>query len=98
MTYSLRYRKAARLEYDEAVAFYDSAQPGLGKHFVHSVDRALSLVRENPLRYPVVLSDVRRTYVRRFPFALYYRLRSDRVVVLAVFHVRRDPMVWHARA
>lgn len=85
MTNSLRYRKAAGFEYEEAVAFYESAKPGLGMQFVHSIDRALSFVRESPLRYPVVLSVVRRIYLCRFPFAIFYRFRFD-------------PAVWHARA
>ena len=34
---------------------------------------------------------------RRFPFAVYFRIRSDALVVLAVFHGRRDPTVWQRR-
>lgn len=49
MTHALRYRRAARLEYDEAVAYYESVRPGLGRQSVDSVDRALILIRENPL-------------------------------------------------
>ena len=98
MTHTLRFRKAARLEYDEAVTYYESARSGLGMQFVDSVDGALLLIRENPFRYPAVLSDVRRSYVRRFPYALYYRIRTGSVVVLSVFHARRDPMVWRERA
>ena len=98
MTHALRYRRAARLEYDEAVAYYESVRPGLGRQFVDSVDRALILIRESPFQYPAVLSDVRRSYVRRFPYALYYRIRTGSVVMLSVFHARRDPMVWRERA
>ena len=93
MTHALRYRRVARLEYDEAVVFYESVWPGLGRQFVDSVDRALILICENPFQYPSVLSDVRCSYVRRFPYTLYYRIRTGSVVVLSVFHARRDPMV-----
>ena len=60
--------------------------------------RAPFLIRENPFHYPEVLSDVRRSYVRRFPYALYYQIRTGSVVVLSVLHARRDPMEWRERA
>jgi len=30
--------------------------------------------------------------------AIYYRMRADRVVVLAVFHIKRNPNIWKSRA
>jgi plasmid stabilization system protein ParE len=45
----------------------------------------------------VVRADIRRVVARRFPYAVYYRRREDRIVVLAVFHGRRHPRIWQAR-
>ena len=50
------------------------------------------------MRYPTVFGAIRRTVTRRFPFAIYFRIRGDAVVVLAVFHGRRDPSVWQRRS
>ena len=36
--------------------------------------------------------------VRQFPFVVYYRVRDDRIEVLAVMHGGRDPSAWQARA
>ncbi len=36
--------------------------------------------------------------VRRFPYSVYYRTEATRIVVLAVFHGKRDPRVWQARS
>jgi plasmid stabilization system protein ParE len=36
--------------------------------------------------------------VRRFPYSVFYRVEADRIVVLAVFHGRRNPRIWQARA
>ncbi len=47
--------------------------------------------------YAVVYRDVRRAVVRRFPYAVYYRIVSSRVIVTAIFHSRRDPKSWQAR-
>jgi plasmid stabilization system protein ParE len=50
-----------------------------------------------PEAHAKVYHDVRRVLVRRFPYSIYYRFRADRIVVLAVFHNKRDPKVWKAR-
>jgi len=42
--------------------------------------------------------DVRCVRVRRFPYSVFFRAESRRIVVLAVFHARRDPSVWQQRA
>ena len=41
-----------------------------------------------------VHGEVRRALVSRFPYGIFYRVESKRVVVLAVLHTARDPKVW----
>ena len=36
----------------------------------------------------------RRAKLRRFPFAVYYEIESEQIVVFAVWHYRRDPRGW----
>jgi plasmid stabilization system protein ParE len=48
--------------------------------------------------HALVYRDVRKALVRRFPYAIFYRVRNARVVVLAVFHSKRDPNIWKSRA
>jgi plasmid stabilization system protein ParE len=36
--------------------------------------------------------------LRKFPYALYYLVDDDRIVVLACFHQRRNPLDWLRRA
>ena len=50
-----------------------------------------------PQRYPIVFGDVRRAVARRFPFSIFFRVRKDKLIVLAVFHGRRNPAVWLRR-
>jgi hypothetical protein len=47
-----------------------------------AIERAAS----HPERRPLVFSDVRRTVLRRFPFAVCFRQREQALVILAVFH------------
>ncbi|MBL8830441.1 MAG: type II toxin-antitoxin system RelE/ParE family toxin [Planctomycetaceae bacterium] len=75
----------------DAAEYYDQRQPGLGDEFLDHVVRTLRLVRERPESFAEILSDVRRASVSRFPYGIFYRAMSDRIVVLAVYHASRNP-------
>jgi plasmid stabilization system protein ParE len=98
MTLRPFFRKAARLEYDEAASWYESQRPGLGLEFVSEIESALVQACEMPQRFPRMLADVRCVRVRKFPYSIFFRTRSDQLIVLSVFHARRDPAVWRERA
>jgi toxin ParE1/3/4 len=90
-------RRAAQAELREARDWYESRHTGLGVEFVGCVDAAITDIGEHPERHPTVHGDVRRRLVRRFPYGVFYLVASDRVVVLAVFHSSRDPILWQSR-
>src|SRR5262249_5055819 len=98
MSLPLIFRVAAQDEFDGAAIWYEARRTGLGDDFVAEGQRVLDTITNQPDQYPVVFRDVREAPVRRFPYCVYYRARTDRVVVLAVFHTSRDPAVWQARA
>ncbi len=45
----------------------------------------------NPLLYRVVHGEIRRRLLRRFPYAVYFTLEGNEIVVLGLFHCARDP-------
>jgi hypothetical protein len=49
-------------------------------------------IRERPLQFPAVSSDVRRALLHTFPFAVYFRVLDEIVIVLAVLHLRSNRM------
>jgi plasmid stabilization system protein ParE len=97
MTLRPFFRKAARLEHDEAAIWYETQKAGLGSEFVEEIERALQAGCEAPQRFPVALRDVRRARVQRFPYFIFFRVRNNQLIVLSVFHVRRHPTVWRER-
>jgi len=97
MTYRLRIRDEARTDLASATGWYRSQRPGLELEFLARVEARLSVVVSNPEMFPVVYRDVRRTFVERFPYRIYYRVRHDLVEVVAVYHGRRDPSTWQPR-
>ena len=98
MTLRVVFRRAAKGELEDAAVWSDEERPGLGEEFIREIDDAVARAAAAPQRCPVVFGDIRRAVARRFPFAVYFRVRSDALVVLAVFHGRRDPAIWQRRA
>jgi plasmid stabilization system protein ParE len=97
MKLRLKLRRAARKEFDEAIRWYETRQSGLGGEFINEVEHAFQNIAAQPDRYPVAMDDIRIARVRRFPYSLYYRLKTQQIVVLAVFHSSRDPAIWQSR-
>jgi plasmid stabilization system protein ParE len=97
MTLRVVFRRAAKIEFEDAAGWYGEKDPGLGDEFIREIEQAIANAAAAPQRQPVVFGDIRRTVARRFPFAVYFRVRSDALVVLAVFHGRRNPAIWQRR-
>lgn len=97
MTLRIVFRHAAKIEFEDAADWYDKQRRGLGEEFIFQIEQSLASAAAAPQRFPIVFGDVRRTVARRFPFSVYFRVRSDAMVVLAVFHGRRNPAIWIRR-
>ena len=85
-------------EFNEASTWYDSKRRGLALEFIAEIERCVSLASKHPLQFVVVREDIRRVAANRFPDSVYFRAEQQRIVVLAVFHGRRDPAILVARA
>ena len=90
-------REAALSEIDESVRWYETRRTGLGAEFVAELQSVFDAIVSRPDRFPIIVGDVREAPLDRFPFCVYYRDRSSRIVVIAVFHNARDPSVWQSR-
>lgn len=98
MTLRILFRRAAKSEFEDAAARYNEQRPGLGEEFTIEIEQAVASAAAAPEHYPIVFGDIRRAVARRFPYCIYFRVRRDSIVVLAVFHGRRNPAIWQRRA
>jgi len=97
MTHELLLRWRARTEIQAAIDHY--ARVGHDEALVEALDPLLGAISTMPNRFPAVHGGVRRGLVRRYPYAVFFRVRTTelRVVVLAVLPQRFDPATWPAR-
>jgi len=97
MSLPIVFRVEARVEFDEAFDWYEQQQAGLGVDFLMCVAELLERIELLPEAYEVVFENVRRAVVRKFPYLILYKVEPVQVVILAVFHSKRDPQVWQER-
>ncbi len=93
----LVFRPQAEAELLEARRWYNEQLAGFGETFAAAVDSTITGIVRNPLVYPRIHGDMRRALVKRFPYAVYFHVLPEELVVLAVMHGRRHPRRWQAR-
>ena len=47
--------------------WYESREPGLGEHFLRSVEACVRGIQRHPDMYPAAIDEFRRAPIRRFP-------------------------------
>jgi len=88
--HTLKKLPAIEVDVAEAAEWYETQRPGLGQRFVHAIQSVDKVLLSNPLRYSVRFADIRRLNLMVFPYAIFFFLHNDEIVVLAVLHNRRD--------
>tara|TARA_B100001540_G_scaffold12936_1_gene11381 strand:+ start:4885 stop:5199 length:315 start_codon:yes stop_codon:yes gene_type:complete len=94
-------REAAQ-EFQEAAAWYEHEQEGLGERFIEAFENALQLLREeNPPLTPVEGKaggmGARKLILHKFPFSIIVYETDASIVVVALAHHSRKPGYWSAR-
>jgi len=95
----VKFLKLAQAEFDDAIAFYESEQSGLGKRFRAEVLRSVSRIIEFPSAYQEFGQSTRRCLIAKFPYGLIYHHDADQseILIMAVAHLHRRPDYWTSR-
>jgi len=88
------FHELAELEMNDAAVFLEIEQVGLGLRFLSAVETAVAHIREYPEASPLIIQDIRRKVLKRFPYSILYSIKPDRIRILAVANQRRRPLYW----
>lgn len=97
MTKKLVFLPEARQDIFDACLWYQEQSIGLGMEFLMCLDAAILSVERHPKIYPIVHENYRRALVRRFPYAIFFEIDAEQIVVYSIFHCSQDPQKWHIR-
>ena len=92
---TLRIDERAESEARSAFLWYLARNPRGAERFQAALEECIDAIAEAPERFPEVEPGVRRRLLlRRFPYAVLYRVTGNEVLVVAVMHLHRRPGYW----
>ncbi len=80
-----------------AVEYYEDKVKGLGLDFEEEIQKALILIQENPKISNESEFRVRRHFLQRFPYFIYYDEYDEYIWIIAFAHTSRKPFYWEKR-
>lgn len=92
------FHDLAKVELNEAAQYYEGESAGLGQAFVTEVEQSTDEIVRYPQAGLVIRGSIRRRLIRRFPYALLYRVRPTEIRILAVMSLKRRPAYWVGRS
>ena len=86
----LEYHPSTIGDLNRAIGFYEGQRPGLGDECRVEVYAAIDRIHQSPNRHRIIGDDIRRCFVRRFPFSILYRVMDDEIIrILVIRHHRQ---------
>ena len=94
----MEFHHRALDELRQAQLWYRTKSVQSAERFFGQVSRALDRVLADPASQPAIGRGFHYVRVRKFPFILVYRIRSEgNVFIVAVAHTSRRPGYWNRR-
>jgi hypothetical protein len=97
VTYHSRFRPELAEDIAEAFHYYEERCEGLGQLLLKEFHAAVAEVERTPEFHLKAFDDFRRVLLRRFPYALYFRLEEDSIVFVLLVSGMRNPKRLQAR-
>ena len=63
----------------------------MGSSFLLNVEATIETILRLPEGHTPIYKNTRRALVRKFPFGIHYIIEKENIIVLAVFHAKRNP-------
>ncbi|MDA3787956.1 MAG: hypothetical protein PF503_05640 [Desulfobacula sp.] len=92
MTYLLNFLPEIEEDVIASYLWYEEKTLGLGEEFLRMFYARAAELSYNALLYQKVYGDVRRCLLRRFPYAIYFKIEGNAIIVIGLFHCAGNPL------
>ncbi len=91
--YKIIFSEGALADMQEAKAWYNQQQKGLGKRLVNDIKTVIGNIKFNPFYASVKYQNIRTASCKTFPYAVHYELNESLklIYIVAIFHFSRKP-------
>ena len=94
---NVQFVNTANDELANAIEYYNYQLPGLGSEFYKEINRAINRINKFPYAWTKIGLYTRRCLLKRFPYALYYTLENESILILAIANLHRKPEYYKNR-
>lgn len=91
MRYLLSFLSEVEGDAVSAYMWYEEKSRGLGEEFLRAFYASAAEISRSPNLYPKLHKNFRRKLIKRFPYAVYFLVEGETVVIYGLFHCARDP-------
>jgi toxin ParE1/3/4 len=97
LTHLLVLTDQAELDLLETRDWYDRQRFGLGDDFMFAVDACFAQIECAPEAFVFSHERVRRALLKKFPYAVLFRVSEDEILIVGCLHTSRDRTSWEER-
>ncbi len=91
MIYNIKFLPEAKIDLSQAKEYYlIQGHQKLAEDFKQEINRELDYIQKSPKHYQIQYRKLRRALVKRFPYAIFYRIEEQKIIVFAVLHTKQD--------
>jgi plasmid stabilization system protein ParE len=91
------FSPAARIEFEQAIDYYESRQRGLGEQLSIEVESAVERILQYPTSWTRVDAIFHRCLTKRFPYGIIYSIENGVVRITAIMNLHRKPDYWKSQ-
>lgn len=81
----------------EAVNWYYKEDPTLVKELAQKIDSGFHKITDTPETWPNHKRGFKKFLVDKFPYIIFYKIKTDHIKIFAVAHTSRKPNYWLKR-
>lgn len=81
----------------ETAIWYNLQREGLGEEFLLALEAKLNEIQRNPNQCMTTYKNVKRAFLKRFPFGVFFIIEGNTIYILAIVHTSRSPKIWQKR-
>lgn len=93
----LRFLSIAETELDDAIAFYEDKESGLGLLFLSEIKNTVDRILAFPEAWHQLSQHTRRCLTTVFPYGIIDQVRQEEILIIAIASLHRAPHYWKDR-
>jgi len=87
----------AETDATKAAIWYNIQRERLGEEFLLAFEAKLNEIQLNPNQFFTVYKNLKRAFLKRFPYGIFFIIDYDTIYILAIVHTSRNPKTWKKR-